>query len=321
MQLHIKAFFGNILFKLSNELLLSHNFRNCAISYFQKNKPYQDFLDFFINHLYFYIMFSSRKNNKFLLILQFLIFFMGISTAAYLYLAFGHLEWKHIPFHSTIEAVGGMVAILIACVLYQKELQEINSFFFTATGFACMGVLDLFHAASLPGEVFVFLHSTASLCGGFFFALIWLPDKLIKRYAKEQRWIAGLSILLAVSIGLRAMFYPHNLPDILRVYKGEFTNVAIAINITASLLFLASIPKFHEKYRKTQQSPYLLFMGMALLFGTAELLFQFSNKWNGIWWTWHCLRITAYFMTLVFIADRYIYLLQRYRLDNGDAIK
>lgn len=257
---------------------------------------------------------SSKKSNKVILTLQCLIFFLGISASAYLYLAFGHLEWHHLPFHSTVEAVGGMVAILIACVLYQKEVQEINSFFFTATGFACMGVLDLFHAASLPGDAFVFLHSTASLCGGLFFALIWLPDKLIKRYAKEQRWIAGLSILLAVSIGFRAIFCPRDLPDILKLYKGEFTNLAIAINITASLLFLASIPKFLEKYRKTQQSPHLLFMGLALLFGTAELLFQFSDPWNGIWWTWHCLRITAYLMTLVFIADRYIYLTRKYRL-------
>lgn len=221
---------------------------------------------------------------------------------------FSALKWEHYPFHSTIETLGGVASILIALVLYQQiPAKSQDLFFLVATGFACMGVLDTFHAMTLPGEAFVFLHSVASLSGGFFFSLTWLSSRVIRKYAAEQRWIAGVAIILSLSIGLRALAYPDNIPKIAYLYHGDgkFTLAAILINILAGLFFLSSVPRFYLHYNRFKDSKALIFMFLALLFGLSEMIFQFSNTWDGVWWSWHFFRLAAFVMTLIFVYDRY----------------
>ena len=215
----------------------------------------------------------------------------------------------NLPVHSTMETLGGIAALLIALVLLQQNRQEKNgTFFLVGTGFACMGMLDTFHAMCRPGDAFVFLHSTASLAGGFFFAWILLPDRILERYAAEQRWIAGISLILCLSVGLRAVLFPQDVPKIIRLYEGKFTLAALLLNICASLLFLVSVPKFYARYRSSANADHLVFMVLALLFGLAELIFLFSDPWDDIWWIWHLLRLTAYVVTLLFVADRHFQL-------------
>jgi len=217
------------------------------------------------------------------------------------------LRWEHLPFHSTIETLGGITSILIALVLYQEnQVKSQDLFFMVATGFICMGVLDTFHAMSMPGEAFVFLHSVASLSGGFFFALIWLSPRVIAKYAVEQRWIAGAAFILSLSIGFRALIYPDHIPKITYLYNGQFTLVAILINAFASLLFLSSTHRFYLHYKQFQNSNSLIFMCLALLFGLSEMIFQFSSTWDGVWWSWHLFRLTAFVITLLFVSDRYL---------------
>jgi len=229
-------------------------------------------------------------------------------------------NWASCPFHSTIETFGGIASILIALVLYQQSLAGSQDLFFmVATGFACMGLLDTFHAMSEPGEAFVFLHSAASLTGGFFFALTWLPSKAIRSYASKQRWIAGIAILLSFSIGIRAMVYPDDIPRIAYLYDGQFTLAAILINTCASLLFLGAVPRFFIHYHEFKNPKSLVFIFLSLQFGLSEMIFQFSRTWNGIWWIWHFLRLTAFMVTLAVISNEYMQLVKHGTdICNGD---
>jgi hypothetical protein len=257
-------------------------------------------------------------------------FFVGIATVIFIVCATAAClvlsgllpawKWLNLPVHSTIETLGGVSALLIAMVLFQQAREEDNgTFSLVATGFACMGVLDTFHAMCMPGDAFVFLHSAASLAGGLFFAMTILPDRLLQRYATEQRWIAVTSLILCLSVGLRAVLFPQDVPKIVRLYAGRFTLAAILINTAASLLFLASVPTLYRRYRMARNTDYLVFMLLALLFGLAELLFQYSDPWNDIWWVWHLLRFAAYLMTLLFVAHRHFHLATELYRQQGEG--
>ncbi|MBU1168717.1 MAG: hypothetical protein KKD44_04045 [Proteobacteria bacterium] len=247
-------------------------------------------------------------------------FFIGMGmiifvlcAAAAVCLVFSDLipSWNliNLPVHSTIETLGGISALLIAMVLLQQKRKTDNeSFYLVGTGFACMGVLDTFHAMCMPGDAFIFLHSAASLAGGFFFAGVLLPDKLLLRYRAEQSWIAGLFVLICFSVGLRALIFPQDVPMIIRLYDGQFTLAAILLNTCASLFFLVSVPKFYIRYRSTQNTDHLVFLLLALFFGLAEIIFQYSDTWNDIWWAWHLLRFIAYIMILFFVGKRHFQL-------------
>lgn len=222
-------------------------------------------------------------------------------------------SWTRInlPFHSTIETLGGISALLITLVLLQQSLDKDRdradmASFLVATGFACMGALDTFHAMCMPGEAFIFLHSAASLAGGFFFAGALLPDLLLKRYANQQRWFAGIAVILCLTVGLRAVFIPQDVPKIIPLYDGEFTLAAILINSLAGVFFLISVPGFYSRFRTSGNTDHLVFLFIALLFGLAELIFQYSDTWNAIWWAWHLLRFAAYIMTLLFVVNHHV---------------
>lgn len=246
----------------------------------------------------------SRKRILYYGMLVFAITFFCL-----LFLFFDFLSswtWFHLEFHSTIETLGGISSILIALVFFQETREASNhTYAAAAIGFACMGVLDTFHAMSRQGDAFVFLHSAASLSGGFFFALIWLPHRRVLKNFSEQRWIAYGSVVLAISVGLRALLSPGDVPRILPLYNGKFTLAAVLINTLASLLFLVSVPKFYQAFQQDKNVQALILVYLALLFGIAEMTFQFSNAWNGIWWSWHWIRFAAFMITLVIVFKQY----------------
>lgn len=249
------------------------------------------------------------------------IFIIGATAAG---LVFSGLlpswHWMNLPVHSTIETLGGVSALLVAMVLLQQNRQENDgTLFLVGTGFACMGVLDTFHAMCMPGDAFIFLHSAASLAGGFFFALVILPDRLLQRYTAEQRWIPAISVILCISVGLRAVILPRDVPTIIHLYEGKFTLAAILINFSASLFFLLSMPAFYFRYLHSRNKDHLVFLFLALLFGLAELSFQFSDTWDDIWWAWHLLRFTAYIMILLFVVNRHFQLASESYQNRGNS--
>ncbi|MGD9823566.1 MASE3 domain-containing protein [Desulfobacter sp.] len=215
-------------------------------------------------------------------------------------------QWQHIQLHSTIETLGGMTSCLISIILFIQSREKLDaSLVMLATGFASMGVLDTAHAISQLGDSFIFLHSGASLSGGFFFASVWFSKGRRFGSLNELRFIYFGFIILSVSIGLRALLFPGDVPQIMPLFDGRFTMAAVLINITASLLFIASVFKFYQVYRQQGDPRDLLFACLAYLFGIAAMIFPFSSPWNGMWWVWHLVRLSAFLTTLVFIARQY----------------
>src|SRR5438094_9549570 len=93
--------------------------------------------------------------------LQFVIASAGVLTLlvsfalhALLPMWLGH----HAPLHSAIEALGGLCAIMMAIVLFQRSCDRPSrQTEALGIGFLAMGVLEEFHAVSAPGNGFIFL--------------------------------------------------------------------------------------------------------------------------------------------------------------------
>lgn len=234
--------------------------------------------------------------------------FIGFYFAVLLLLSdvLTHWHWVHSELHATIETLGGVTAVLIALTLFQKSQKGQDQMLaVVATGFVSMGILDTAHAMSRPGDAFIFLHSVASLCGGFFFALAWFSDRSWMKKVSEFQWLFYGAVVLSISVGLRALIYPGDVPKIMPLYNGQFTLAATLINTTASLLFGVSAVKFYMVYDGRGDRKYLVFMCLALLFALSEMIFQFSKPWNGIWWAWHLVRFGAFMVTLFIVFQQH----------------
>jgi len=245
---------------------------------------------------------KKRLFKLYLMLWGLCIIFLFVIISAYE--SFSHITWIHIPFHSAIETIGAIAAIVTSLVLIKRFQQEqLDIFFMVATGMICMGILDLFHAMCMPGEAFIFLHSIASLMGGIFFLMAWLPKPVNKEYMGEQQWILWAAIIVCVSIGLRAIFFPEYVPQIIKLFDGSFTLPAITINMIAGILFLISTPKYYFLAKSTQRQIFFIFMCLSFLFGIAELSFPYSNLWNIVWWIWHIFRLLGNVVLLWYLLN------------------
>ena len=213
-----------------------------------------------------------------------------------------HWQWENAPLHSTVEALGALVAVFMALILLQRVQGSSGKLFLLSMGFLGMGLLDGFHAAMLPGNGFVFLHSLAGLVGGFFFALAWLPD--FGSRPSEKEWIPWAVAVSSMLCGVWALLLPGTLP--VMVHNGGFTPAAININILAGVLFLAAAFRFALDFHRSGSVEACLFACMSLLFAVSGLTFQYSSIWNNGWWLWHLLRLIAFLLVLGFMIRRYL---------------
>ena len=85
-------------------------------------------------------------------------------------------RWANEPFHSAIVVLGAIIFIFMAFVIFQGTQYHGGHLNFPAMGFLTMGIFEGVHAASPPGNTFVFLHTVGSLSGGLYFALAWVPS-------------------------------------------------------------------------------------------------------------------------------------------------
>ncbi len=214
-------------------------------------------------------------------------------------------QWEQLAVHATVEAVGGFVGLLIALFLLQRAEDEYSGVLdLVATGLLGMGVLDILHAITYPGDAFVFLRSAASLVGGFWFALIWLPPTATMHYHTERHWLPWLIAAVSLIGGSGVLIFPTLLPSM--VLQGEFTTTAIAINIIAGILNLIALPRFATAFHHTGKSELYLFLCLSLLFGLAAVTFPLSRLWDAGWWLWHMLRLFSYLIAIWFVAMGYI---------------
>ena len=211
-------------------------------------------------------------------------------------------RWQYEPLHSTIEAVGGLVAIALAMVLlHTNDTSTADRYGALAAGFLGMGILDEFHAIARPGNAFVLFRNLASLTGGIGFLLVWRSHGTVR--GSERRWLPWMIASAALGIGVWCMIFPEYIPEMVR--NGEFTPTAVAPQSVACLLFLLAAIHFLWEYRRSCRQEDALFASLALLFGLAEFVFMYSIPWDNRWWFWHALRLIACLLALGFIGRRY----------------
>jgi PAS domain S-box-containing protein len=213
-------------------------------------------------------------------------------------------RWVNWPLHATVEAVGGLAAMVMATFLLQRKREEYGGkLSLLAVGFLGMGLLDVFHATTVPGGGFVLLHSVASLMGGFWFALLWLQTWHPVGNAARKRWLPWVVALIAILFGIWTLVARWTLP--VMVQDGEFTFTAIAFNIAAGVFFAAGAARLLLDFHRSGKSEIFLFACIATLFGLSGLMFPYSALWDSTWWLWHLVRLTAYLLVLVFAIREY----------------
>ena len=204
------------------------------------------------------------------------------------------------PLHAAVEAVGGLAAIVMAILLILKRREEYSGkFFLFAMGFLGMGLLDVLHAASLPGHGFVLLHSVASFVGGFWFALTWVPSCASERDGVWKRWTPWALVFGAILFGIWTSGARETLP--IMVEAGAFTTTAYTINLLSAVFFMSAATRLLIDFGRIGRPEICLFACMATLFGLANLMFPLSELWDNTWWFWHLLRLAAYVLALGFV--------------------
>lgn len=210
----------------------------------------------------------------------------------------------HLPSHSAIEALGALAALILSfLIIHSFNRQRLEGYsLWVPCGLIGMGVLDLFHSFSSPGESFVWLHSTATLVGGVLFALVCLPNRF-----SEPKLLAALPfVVLVVSFvfGLYFMFNPQHIPPM--IGPEGFTGTARALNLIGGGLFIVAAAWFFGRYRRDKAFETALFASLCLLFGIAGILFDFSHLWDTDWWLWHIIRLLAYLIALIYVFILYM---------------
>jgi len=213
-------------------------------------------------------------------------------------------RWESVATHATLEAFGGLAAILLCLFLYHRKHDgQSGEITLVAIGILSMGLISILHGMNKPGPAFVWLHSAAILSGGFWFALVWLPLQVRDAFFGKI-WVAWTIAILSIIFGVASMMRPDLIPVMMQ--DGKFSDLSVIINVVAGVLFLVSVPRFFIDYARTEKAEFFFFFSFALLFGIVGLTFKFSVLWDVTWWMWHLLRLIAYLVGLWFLARQYV---------------
>ena len=212
-------------------------------------------------------------------------------------LLFPDFRLTHLPFHSLVEGVGGLIALAIAGILLTEIGRKVDTdhYPWMAAGFLSMGVFDLFHAASIPGNQFLWFRSMATFVGGLLFGLLWVSIRKTPVFS-GFRFPVVVTILF-ILVGVVSILAPGLLP-VLKTPAGAFSNVALSFNMLGGIGFLAASVFFARRYFASGDTEDWIFGVQSALFGAAGVLFGYSVLWDGGWWWWHVLRLTAYIAAL-----------------------
>ena len=213
-------------------------------------------------------------------------------------------HWDYQHFHVLLEGSGALIAFMLALfviTMIKQQRLAINYIWLIAC-FISMGILDLAHSQVPPGQAFVWLHSSATLIGGFFAALIWLPERISKKFAHKSFLFILTIICISFSIG--SIMFPEMSLTMLDKHK-KFTLSAEFFNLTGGIGFIIAWSYFALKYHQQHHSDSFYFSNHFCLFGLAGLLFEASILWDGNWWLWHSLRAFAYLLLALHFAQMY----------------
>lgn len=209
-----------------------------------------------------------------------------------------------IPLHSVLEATGGMIAIVISMIVYVKYRREaeLTHFNISTAALLAMGIIDIFHASMMPGELFVWLHSIAVFFGGLLFTGVWLREQRVSYILYD--FIPVIFVVLPITVSFLSILFSQQLPVMLNTDM-SFTVDANWLNMIGGAGFFIASVRFVTNYLKNGELDELLFAGHTMLFGIAGVLFVSSMIWDMQWWLWHVLRLTAYAIAFYFLYREY----------------
>lgn len=200
--------------------------------------------------------------------------------------------------HGAMEVIGALLALIALLLMHAGQVNpnlrwhETNM---VAAALAAMSVLDLFHAATLPGNSFVWFHSLATFSGGGILLVLLFLNRTQIRIPS----LLGYAIGAALLAGSVYWFAPALTPAMLT--DGEFTALARFLNIAGGVGFWAASWYFWQRFLTSKEQDYFLLSAHCLLFGSAGLLFELSSLWDAAWWWWHILRLAAYLILVLFM--------------------
>ncbi len=210
-------------------------------------------------------------------------------------------DWRFTsyPIHTGIEIAGALIGFSLAHQLIILNRRNEGTSFNPPIvgGLLSAGILDCLHALMPAGNTFVFLHSLACFASGLLFALTWIAIRWSHRHMRIALWTAPA---VTVAVGTLATLVPDVVP--LMVRNGEFTQTAIFLNLTGSVLMFAAAVRLFASYSRTSNTDDLIFSLFCALAATASVMFQQSTLWDFHWWGWHLPRLMAFAVALWFIA-------------------
>ena len=208
--------------------------------------------------------------------------------------------------HSAVELFCGVTGLMIATLVLvlSRQYQE-RALKLFATGFFCMGSLDILHALTpvldYPG-LFVGFHTLSTLSGGAFlcagaarYYLDHNPEAPPLRQSGEL--LSMLAVLALIAIAYHLILPPGRLDDLY-----SFSALARRTHELASLLYAGAALLAFLFFRATRQRLVLIAAGLLLVFSESAYLFRFSHLWDTTWWLWHAVKVGFYIGTLVVIA-------------------
>lgn len=206
---------------------------------------------------------------------------------------------------SSIEGLGAIVAIAMSLVLlhfHQDSEKETGDFFLLSMGFLTMGILDVFVAVSISGQGFNLLHSFRSIFGSLWFALIWLPG--FRGYISKIKSVPWIVASLSVLIGCIVFSFPELFPAM--TVQGEFSSLAILINMITEILFFAAAVYFLLEFLRSSATDSYLFTCVFVLLALSAYGFRLSTIWTEDWWFWHIQRLLAYMVMFFYIFSSFL---------------
>lgn len=212
-----------------------------------------------------------------------------------------YLEYE--PAHTSMEAIGGIAALIMTFfLLLRKGENYTREFFILALGFASMGILDIAHAVSSIGHGFVLLRSVSSLIGSIFMALVWFPQ-IISGDNKNYKILFWTTVALSLMLSILPWASRDILPPMM--IGGQFTSAAVFINVSSGIFFLVSAAKLFQLFFSSGQREFYLLAFVAVLFALAGFLFPVSDAWHSTWWLWHLVRVVSYFILMAILIKSY----------------
>jgi|GEM_PF-2636815 len=249
-------------------------------------------------------MLFCKKNVKTNILITILLTIVVPTLLSYLLSSSFELRFKHIPIHSAIETAGGIIAIIISMIFYIKNHNKllINHFNYASFALFTMGIIDIFHASVMPGNMFIWLHSCAVFFGGVLFMSVWLKEFRVSQ--KVYSVSALVFVLFPLLFSLASLYYSSYIVNMLDE-NGAFSPTANALNLIGAIGFFIASVRFVFNYIATQNIDEILFAGHTMLFGIAGMLFVSSVVWDMQWWLWHVLRLMAYIIAFYFLYIEY----------------